>query len=278
MNILPRGIARVTLAALATVAMPSLAGAQTYGSGSVALGAGGYTQDFDTLASSGTSSSLPAGWYAFESGSNANTVYTAGTGSGTSGDVYSFGSSVAPASGDRAFGTLQSGSLIPTIGAVFSNATGSVINGLTIGYTGEQWRNGSATVDSLNFQYSLTSTTISDSPTSTAWISVSGLNFTAPSNATVGALDGNLAANRAVLTATVSNLAIASGASFAFRWVDFDAANGEDGLAVDDFSVSAVRAPTPAVPEPATWAMMIGGFGLVGSALRRRAAQTVATA
>lgn len=30
-------------------------------------------------------------------------------------------------------------------------------------------------------------------------------------------------------------------------------------------------APTGAVPEPATWAMMIGGFGIVGGALRRRA-------
>ena len=29
-----------------------------------------------------------------------------------------------------------------------------------------------------------------------------------------------------------------------------------------------------AVPEPATWAMMIGGFGLVGAAMRRRAAAT----
>lgn len=30
-----------------------------------------------------------------------------------------------------------------------------------------------------------------------------------------------------------------------------------------------------AVPEPATWAMMVGGFGLLGGALRRRAAQPV---
>jgi hypothetical protein len=27
---------------------------------------------------------------------------------------------------------------------------------------------------------------------------------------------------------------------------------------------------TPAVPEPATWAMMIGGFGLIGATMRRR--------
>ncbi len=31
-------------------------------------------------------------------------------------------------------------------------------------------------------------------------------------------------------------------------------------------------APTGAVPEPATWALMIGGFGLAGAALRRRRA------
>ena len=33
-----------------------------------------------------------------------------------------------------------------------------------------------------------------------------------------------------------------------------------------------------AVPEPATWMMMIGGFGLVGASMRRRAARTLATA
>ena len=33
-----------------------------------------------------------------------------------------------------------------------------------------------------------------------------------------------------------------------------------------------------AVPEPATWAMMIGGFGLAGAAMRRRTRHTVVTA
>jgi hypothetical protein len=34
----------------------------------------------------------------------------------------------------------------------------------------------------------------------------------------------------------------------------------------------------PAVPEPASWAMMIGGFGLAGAAMRRRVRTTVAFA
>jgi hypothetical protein len=31
---------------------------------------------------------------------------------------------------------------------------------------------------------------------------------------------------------------------------------------------------TGSVPEPASWAMMIAGFGLIGGAMRRRAAAT----
>jgi PEP-CTERM motif len=38
-----------------------------------------------------------------------------------------------------------------------------------------------------------------------------------------------------------------------------------------------LRAVTPAVPEPSTWAMMLAGFGLVGLARRRRPAGVVAT-
>jgi hypothetical protein len=35
------------------------------------------------------------------------------------------------------------------------------------------------------------------------------------------------------------------------------------------------EAAAPGVPEPATWAMMLGGFGLMGSAMRRRRGKTV---
>ena len=36
--------------------------------------------------------------------------------------------------------------------------------------------------------------------------------------------------------------------------------------------------PTPAVPEPATWAMMLAGFGIVGAALRQRRRNAFASA
>lgn len=47
---------------------------------------------------------------------------------------------------------------------------------------------------------------------------------------------------------------------------DYDSLAGAK-LQLDNINVSPLAA---AVPEPATWAMMIGGFGLVGASLRRR--------
>src|SRR5688572_22622447 len=81
-----------------------------------------YSQNFDSLASAGTTndvSTLPLGWTFLETGTNANTTYAAGTGSGNAGNTYSFG-----LDSERALGGLLSGSLIPTIGAFFTNNTG----------------------------------------------------------------------------------------------------------------------------------------------------------
>jgi predicted extracellular nuclease len=192
------------------------------------------TENFDTLASSGTSSVMPPGWAFSESGTNANTLYTAGTGSSNTGDTYSFGAS---GSTERALGGLQSGSLIPMYGAAFTNNTGGTITSLDIAYTGEQWRLGAlARTDRIDFQYSLDATSL----TTGTWTDVNALDFTAPTTGlTTGALDGNAAANRTAIASSIIGLSILPGATFWIRWTDFNASGADDGLSVDDFSLTA---------------------------------------
>lgn len=191
-----------------------------------------YSQDFNTLATTGTSSTLPQGWLFNETGSNSNTSYTTGTGSSTSGDTYSFGAS---GSTDRALGTLQSGSLISTIGAQIQNNTGTTITKLKIAYTGEEWRLGTrGRYDSLLFQYSLDATSL----TSGTWIKVNKLSLNTPDTSGIaGARDGN-SINKTI-TYTLRNLNIPAGAVFLIRWTDFNASGSDDGLAIDDFSIEA---------------------------------------
>jgi len=64
------------------------------------------------------------------------------------------------------------------------------------------------------------------------------------------------------------------GFQFGFA-VDYDGSYYNDSTGIN-LTVSTADAPG-GVPEPASWAMMVGGFGLVGGAMRRRAG-TLATA
>src|SRR5204862_3072057 len=78
---------------------------------------------------------------------------------------------------------------------------------------------------------------------------VTALNFNPPVTAgTAGALDGNAAANRTAISSTITGLSIPNGASFFIRWTDTDATGADDGLSVDDFSITP-QAPsvTPAL-------------------------------
>jgi uncharacterized protein len=193
-----------------------------------------YTQDFNTLANTGTTNSnLPMGWFFSESSTGANTTYAAGTGSDNAGNTYSFGSAL---NTDRAFGGLQSGSLVPTIGAAFTNNTGSTITSLAISYLGEQWRLGAAgRVDRLDFQFSLNATSL----TTGTWTDLDLLDFMTPTTTgTVGPLDGNLSANRTSISNSISSLSLSSGSTIWIRWNDFNASGADDGLGIDEFSLT----------------------------------------
>ena len=226
---------------LAFAAMP-LQSAQALGGGSgsislIALGTA-YTQDFNTLANSGTTNNLTInGWYLDEQGTSTanNGQYAAGTGSNNAGDTYSFGAS---GSAERAFGGLLSGTLTPTIGAQFTNNTGSSVTALDVSYTGEMWRAGVTNrnaADRLDFQLSTNATSL----TIGTWVDYDSLDFNSPNtNATAGALNGNDSGNQTPVSFSITGLSIPNGASFWIRWTDFNIPSSEDGLAVDTFSLT----------------------------------------
>ncbi|HEX7831641.1 MAG TPA: endonuclease/exonuclease/phosphatase family protein [Thermoanaerobaculia bacterium] len=207
------------------------------------------TQNFNTLsntAGSTTNNLTITGWFLTETGLGArdNEQYAVDTGGSNTGDTYSYG---AAGNTERALGGLQSGTLIPVIGACYTNNTGATITALDVAYTGEQWRIGNTAAardDRLDFQYSLNATDLATG----AWTDVNALDFTNPIKTigVAGALDGNNAANRTAISQSIPSLAIANGATFWIRWNDLNASGADDGLAVDDFSLT----PQGGIPTP----------------------------
>lgn len=230
----------IKLLAASLFILPGLAFAQC-----VSLTGGTYTQNFDTLSStagSTTNNLTIPGWFMTESGSGArdNEQYAVDTGGSNTGDTFSYG---AAGNAERALGSLRSGTLISSYGSCYTNNTGATLTSIDIAYIGEQWRLGTAArTDSLVFEYSTTATSL----VTGTWTGVAALNFVTPTTATTGAKDGNAAANRTAASNTIGSLSIANGASFWIRWSDTDATGADDGLAIDDFSLTAgVVSPVP---------------------------------
>ncbi|MDM7923267.1 MAG: carboxypeptidase-like regulatory domain-containing protein [Pyrinomonadaceae bacterium] len=195
-----------------------------------------YSQNFDTLASSPLNSDIPftsnstlIGWYI------TRPVYWAGSGTATAGTFFSFGSSTG--STERAFGSIA----VTSTGTLYSglrlkNQTGVAITSLDITFTGEQWRkaNNSA-VQILAFGYMQSA--IADDPTA-VFTPASQFDFASPiASATTGtALNGNLAANRTLISGTLT-VSIPPGEEIMLRWADANDANEDHGLAIDDLTV-----------------------------------------
>jgi len=235
---------------------------------------GGYSQNFDSLASTGTSgtwtdnTTLP-GWYAskFPGGVvTAQSVYRVDAGANNSGSMFDYGSA---GSSDRSLGSLSSGTpLNNSIGLLLKNDTGvaQTLN-LTLAYTGEQWRQGGnlSIQTNLFFDYTISSVDISGAVLSSvtnnpAFINDPALSFISPvTGATSAALDGNAPANRTALSDTL-NITLNAGDEVMFRWTDINDAGNDHGGSIDDLSLS--------VPEPTMAAL--GGFAALALILKRR--------
>jgi len=96
---------------------------------------------------------------------------------------------------------------------------------------------------SVDFQYSINATSLITG----TWVDADTLDFTTPDLvAPTGAKNGNAALDRTAISATISGLNIANGATFWIRWTDFNASGADDGLAVDDFFLT----PTAVAVSP----------------------------
>lgn len=147
------------------------------------------------------------------------------------------------------------------------NNTGLTLDGFTLTYDGEQWRDGqSPSGETLLFDYSLTATE-SDWFSAATFTAVPALNFTSPVVAGISsggtAVDGNTAGKQADITATVSGISLAPGGELWLRWSDPQLANNaDDGLAVDNVRFTAV-------PEPSGLILLASGL-IALLAFRRR--------
>lgn len=226
-----------------------------------------YSQNFDSLATSGTNNtwtndSTLAGWSLFRSPvpGTAIATYNADNGASNTGSFYSYG---ATSNSDRALGGLGSGGTYygsPASGTVagwivFSatNTTGATINDLTVAFNGEQWRNGgNTTAQTMTLQYgfgcSFTTVSTWTTPGST-------FNWASPvATATGAAVDGNIAGRVANVGGVLSGLNWANNDTLWFRWVENNDAGNDHGLAIDDFSLT-----TSTVQQPGVTITQTGG-------------------
>lgn len=207
------------------------------------MSGGTYSQNFNSLATNGagigwTNNLTLPGWYASRSAAPQEVVdYDAGTGSSTTGSLYSFGSS---GSAERALGSLASGTQGHfAYGVRFVNDTGFDRTNLVISYTGEQWRVANASTQILAFSYQMgASLTNADARNLQSWIPFPALTFHSPTTNGTQALNGNQSTNRvAFVNVSLTGLVVPAGQELFLRWFDTEDAGSDDGLAVDDLTV-----------------------------------------
>ncbi len=235
-----------------------------------------YTQDFDTLPSTGTSvwsdnTTIP-GVYAQRTGIGTN--IDASNGFSGTGSLYSFGDagSGGPPSTERALGSIGSGGASAgsfAWGFVFQNNTSDPLTLAGLRYKGEQWRDGgpagnppqASVAQSLTFSYQVANAAITNlTPASdTGWTLLSALDFTSPSfGGVAGPLPGNTTGG---FIANAPGIVVPAGQFITVRWRDINHTGNDHALAIDDVTIAFI-------PEPSS--ALLGALGMLGLLHRRR--------
>ncbi len=240
--------------------------------GQLAYAGGTYSQNFNTLPTSSSSTTFTlsgtapfdltaatvsaSGMTGWTAAANTGTLTSliANTGSGTGGGLYSYGSA---SSSDRALGSLGSGSVAPRYGLTLVNSTGQPITQFTLSYFGEKWRSGATTTsNTLTFAYGVGATNL----TTGTFTNATTLNYASSTTTASGALDGN--ANRTSVSATITGFTWAANQTLVLRWTDVDDTGSDDGIAIDDLSFST---PVGSAPTVVSTSPTNNATGLLGS-------------
>jgi hypothetical protein len=217
-----------------------------------------YNQNFNNLVNTGTAipwsnNTTITGWSIFNASGTALATYIADAGTSNTGSIFSYG---AASTTERALGSLGSGGTYwgsPASGAIcgymafaMTNNTGGSVDTVYIYYDGEQWRNGgNATAQSLTFQYGF-GTTFSSV---TSWTTIAAYNFTSPvATTTAAAVVGNVAGRVANIGGPISSLGWANGTTLWLRWVDYNDAGNDHGLAIDSVRITVIPSCIPNNP------------------------------
>lgn len=188
--------------------------------------------------------------------------FTVDTGSGASGSIYSYG---AAGNSERALGSVASGTNVPAFGVAIVNTSSEIITSFTVAFTQENWRSSTTTQNVLAFAWGVSggAATASNFLTEASLTALTDGDLVGPAPVTTnGALDGNLAANQRSVSFTVTPATpIPAGATIFLRWTDANDVGNDAGLAIDNFTFTAV-------PAPGTAALM--GLGGLLMARRRR--------
>jgi len=214
----------------------------------------------DAHTASGGSSLFPTATDA--TGTNPTTIFTGLTFSNDDfnpGGIYSNTDSYNSSNGARALRDGSSSDLAfglkdstdRSITLQVQNSTGSTISQWSVSYAIEQYsQGGSATQFTLSYSLNGSSFTTTHLSGGSPFVSQTGA-------------DGNLSSVVATSMAATVSESVANGSSIYLRWTYNHDTGTSVHLGIDDISVSAI-------PEPSTYAAIIGGVALLGAIWHRR--------
>lgn len=244
--------------------------------------AGIYTQNFDSLASTGTvqlwsNNSTLSGWYGAEKFLSADTyaplshytVFSPIPVGGNGSHLTSYGSGL-----ERSFGSGNNGAHAISFGIRFVNSGNEIIRAFGIGFDGEQWARQAHTTpvpDTLFLSYKIYASSPGGNGllNDTGWVSLPLLSFTSPNwnDPTAANLDGNAAGNRiANMYGLINDSNLLPGQELWLRWTSFNEASANHGLAIDNLAISFFAT----IPEPATYTLIFGAVAAIAAMSRRR--------